>query len=62
MNRYNVGNVLVKKEKGKEPIYREIIEVRETGYSWKYPDVPHRVFYSEDSSDPFFEWKWVKVK
>ena len=63
MIRFNVGDVLVKKEKGQEPIHRKIIAVRDSGYSWIYVDDEKETeFYSEDSSDPFFEWKWVKVK
>lgn len=55
-----IGDIIVNKS-FEEPIYRKIIEVRETGYSWIYPDVPDKEFYSEDSSDPFFDWKWELV-
>lgn len=61
-DRFNVGDVLVKKEKGQEPIHRKITAVRDSGYSWIYVDDEREIeFYSEDSSDPFFEWKWELV-
>lgn len=61
-DRFNVGDVLVKKEKGQEPIHRKITAVRDSGYSWIYVDEEREIeFYSEDSRDPFFEWKWELV-
>lgn len=36
----------------------EILEVRDTGYTWRYPDIPDKDFWSENSCDPFFEWGW----
>lgn len=39
-------------------IVKEIIEVRKTGYSWKYED-SDRVFMSENSNDPLFEQCWT---
>lgn len=36
-------------------IVRQITEVRETGYSWVYPEIPEKNFLSENSCDPFFE-------
>lgn len=56
-----VGDIIVN-ENFEEPIYRKITEVRETGYTWVYPEVPDKEFYSEYSSDPFFEWNWELVE
>lgn len=51
-----------------ETIYRKIAEVRETGYTWFYPQwgfnekTPggaENNFLSEDSNDPFLEWGWT---
>lgn len=41
-------------------VIREIVEVRDTGYSWKYPDID-KTFLSENSNDPFFEMHWSLV-
>lgn len=38
----------------------ELLEERETGYTWKYPD-NDRKFESEYSTDPFFRFMWIKV-
>jgi hypothetical protein len=40
-------------------IVREITAVRETGYTWRYPDKPDKDFLSENSNDPFFDLGWV---
>jgi len=47
-------------------VIREIIEVRPTGYTWRYPgDEPatlENTWISENSNDPFFDWPlWSKV-
>lgn len=42
------------------PIIRQITEVRQTGYSWIYPDIPDQEFMSENSNMPFFENGWRK--
>ena len=42
-------------------VIREITEVRSTGYTWKYPDIPDVDFLSENGTDPFFEWRWERV-
>lgn len=48
-----------------ESVVREIVDVRSTGYGWKYPDLGtvtptggENYFASENSSDPFFEYGW----
>lgn len=41
-------------------IRRQIVAVRATGYTWRYPDIPGETFLSENSTDPFFEWGWEK--
>ena len=52
--RFKVGDVIVSGE-----IKRKITEVRETGYTWIYPESESgEDFLSENSNDPFFEW-WV---
>ncbi len=45
--------------KEEEGIERRITEVRSTGYTWEYPDVPNKDFISENSSDPFFDHFWT---
>lgn len=40
------------------PFNRLITEVRDTGYTWEYPDV-NGTFLSENSNDPFLENGWV---
>ncbi len=57
----DIGDIITN-NRFQEPILREITEVRDTGYSWVYPDVPDKEFYSEDSSDPFFDCDWVVVR
>ena len=37
------------------------MEVRETGYTWIYPDVPGKDFWSENSTDPKLEYGWELV-
>jgi hypothetical protein len=41
-------------------VVREITEVRPTGYTWRYPEVPDRDFWSENSNDPHFEMGWTR--
>lgn len=43
------------------PFNRLITEVRDTGYTWEYPDV-NGSFLSENSNDPFLEHGWVLVE
>ena len=52
------GDVICHSGFGTEPIFREIIECRDSGYTWRYPEVPEKYFYSEDSNDEFFEQGW----
>lgn len=43
-------------------VSRKIVDVRDTGYTWIYPDVPEKQFDSENSNNPFFdleEWEVV---
>lgn len=47
---------------------REILDVCDTGYGWRYPDLDaitpaggENYFRSENSTDPFFELGWRKV-
>lgn len=48
-------------------VVREIVDARATGYGWKYPeygkltpDGGENYWWSENSSDPFFEtWEWL---
>ena len=54
---FAVGDVIERRG-----IRREITEVRDTGYTWRYPDIPDRDFWSENSTDPFFDLGWVKVR
>lgn len=52
---------LVKLTNTKNEVVRKILEVRDTGYTWIYPDIPSRDFWSENSNDPFFELGWEKL-
>lgn len=47
---------------------REIVDVRRTGYGWRYPDMGQTTpsggenyWWSENSTDPFFEGLWDLV-
>lgn len=49
-------------------VFREIVDVRPTGYGWRYPehgkicpDGSENYWWSENSSDPFFVLGWKKV-
>lgn len=53
MEKFNIGDVLVNGS-----VEREIIEVRDTGYTWRYPEAPDKDFWSENSNDPLLEWGW----
>jgi hypothetical protein len=55
---HKVGTVIFKIGANGEEIRREIIAVRPTGYTWRYPDIPDQTFDSENSNDPLFEWDW----
>lgn len=56
---HEVGTLLVN---ARYPdLVKKITEVRETGYTWSYLDVPERDFWSENSSDPFFEMGWKVI-
>lgn len=44
---------------------REIVNVRPSGYGWKYPEWGEKCpngqtnyFISENSNNPFFDWVW----
>jgi len=50
-------------------IQREIVDVRKAGYGWKYPDLgettpigTENYFWSENSTDPFFDYGWRKAE
>ncbi len=46
-----------------EGVKREITAVRDTGYSWRYPDIPDRGEWdTENSTDPFLEVGWELAK
>lgn len=52
-----------------EGTVREIVDVRPTGYGWKYPDLAditpaggENYFWSENSTDPFFEVRWRRAE
>jgi hypothetical protein len=63
-----VGDVIVWHGPGCQPVRREILSVRPTGYDWRYPDLgevcftghPNR-FASDQSTDPLFSRpEWAK--
>jgi hypothetical protein len=39
-------------------VVREILAVRETGYSWRYPNSAGSEFTTENTDDPLCEW-WM---
>jgi hypothetical protein len=46
----------------------EIVDVRSTGYGWKYPDLgkvtpsgEENYWWTENSSDPFLDVGWVLI-
>lgn len=50
---------------GRDGTVREIVDVRSTGYGWRYPDIEgmppaqgENYFWSENSGDPYFDWGW----
>jgi len=56
-----IGDKIIGIESHNKGIVRKITEVRETGYTWEYPDSQSSNDYiSENSSDPFFEFGWIK--
>lgn len=54
---FTKGNKIIGFGDHNKNIIKEIIDVRKTGYSWKYEDLD-RVFMSENSNDPLFEHCW----
>ena len=63
-----VGDVIVWRGTGRQPMRREILRVRPTGYDWHYPGLgevcvtghPNQ-FASEQSTDPMFSRPgWAK--
>jgi hypothetical protein len=58
----NIGDIIKGIMSHNDKVTRQITEVRKTGYTWKYPDIDDRDFWSENSNDPFFEWGWEIVK
>ena len=74
MTRYTVGTILRLKPQTEthstpngpyQMVRREIVEVRDSGYSWKYPELGEKtpaggdnLFLSEESNDPFMEMEW----
>jgi hypothetical protein len=58
MSAWQVGDII--ESRTSPGVFREILAVRETGYSWRYPDLPDvsSVFLSENSNDPsLYHWK-----
>jgi hypothetical protein len=43
-------------------VVKEITKVRETGYTWKYPYIPDKDWWSEARDDPFFERGWDLIQ
>lgn len=63
---WKIGDVL--QSKRFPEVQREIVDIRPTGYGWKYPDLgettpsgAENYWISENSSDPFFEVGWTKI-
>jgi len=57
-----VGSIIIGIGSHNRDIVREIVEVRKTGYTWKYENSVND-YWSENSNDPFFEFDWkLKLK
>ena len=63
MAKFKVGDVIGYKRWPDEPhsVKRRIVSVRETGYTWEYPEFPGKYFHTENSSDPLLQWHWSLV-
>ncbi len=57
----SVGDKIYGQQHHNKGIIREIVDVRDTGYTWKYPDHDD-TYWSENSNDPFFEFGWELLK
>jgi len=53
----NIRDIIIGYQNHNMKIEKEIIAVRNTGYTWKYIDSDKK-FRSENSSDPFFDLGW----
>jgi len=59
MNYFNVGDRIICTQKHSLGVERFIINVRLTGYSWVYPDMPNKgMCDTENSTDPMLECGW----
>lgn len=59
MTKLAPGDVIIWKEN--PSVIRQIVDVRPTGYGWHYEDDPEKKYFlSEDSTDPFFQYGWIK--
>jgi hypothetical protein len=58
MIQFQVGNIIEGHGYGCTGVVREITEVRETGYTWRYLHTPDKEFDSENSTDPMLELGW----
>ena len=56
-----IGDVVRGTMQANQGIEREIVKVRKSGYDWRYPGVPDKVFASENSTDPKFELGWERL-
>ncbi len=63
-----VGDRVVHRQPHSEDVVREILEVRPTGYTWRYPDYPSdrdfdpisNSWMTENSNNPFLGLGWEK--
>lgn len=55
------GDVIRGRASHNKGIIRKITEVRATGYTWIYLDIPEMDFISENSNDPYFDLGWERV-
>jgi len=63
--RFKPGDIICSRHERDNDLLRQIVDVRPTGYGWKYPDLGETTpsggenyFWSENSSDPELYW-WV---
>ncbi len=55
--KFKPGDIVVGTEEHTRGVRREIVSVRETGYTWRYHGIPAMEFETDDLSDPFMsDW------
>lgn len=55
--KWEKGDIIVLEDRG-DVVEREIVEVHNGYYIWRYPDVPEKEFDSRNSNDELMEHFW----